>query len=43
VTHTLTRDGYTQLFEVKRNALTVTGSEDFAGSSDGLSIGRVSP
>jgi phage protein D len=29
VTHTFTRDGYTQLFGVKRNALTVTGTEDF--------------
>jgi len=29
VTHTFTRDGYMQLFGVKRNALTVTGTEDF--------------
>jgi phage protein D len=43
VTHLFTRDGYTQQFAVKRNALAVTGSEDFTGGAGGLSVGGVSP
>jgi len=33
VTHRFTPDGYKQVFRVKRNALTTTGTEDFAGGS----------
>jgi phage protein D len=32
VTHTFTRDGYTQYFRVKRNGLMPTGTEDFSAS-----------
>jgi hypothetical protein len=37
VTHTLTPNGYTQLFRAKRNALMPMGSENFAASSARLS------
>ena len=36
VTHSFSGDGYTQTFEVKRNALLPSGSEDFAGGGGGL-------
>ena len=36
VTHSFSRNGYTQLFRAKRNALMPMGSEDFSGSSQGL-------
>jgi hypothetical protein len=34
VTHTFTRDGYTQFFRVKRNGLMPTGTEDFSASGE---------
>jgi phage protein D len=36
VTHSFAGDGYTQTFEVKRNALLPTGAEDFSGGAGGL-------
>jgi phage protein D len=36
VTHSFSREGYVQTFEVKRNALLPTGSENFAGGAGGL-------
>jgi phage protein D len=36
VTHAFSYDGYIQRFEVKRNALLPTGSEDFDGSGAGV-------
>jgi phage protein D len=41
VTHSFTGDGYTQTFEVKRNGLMPTGSEDFSGGNGGLLGGLV--
>ena len=38
VTHVFTPNGYTQQFPVKRNALMLTGAEDFAGQA-GCSAG----
>lgn len=37
VRHTLTRDGYTQFFRLRRDALLPTGAEDF-GSAPGLGL-----
>lgn len=37
VTHSFTSDGYTQRFTVKRNALAVTGSENFSADGGPLS------
>lgn len=36
VTHVFTPNGYTQQFRVKRNALMLTGAEDFAGQASSL-------
>jgi hypothetical protein len=36
VSHTFSSEGYTQGFKVKRNAVALTGSEDFSGGSSGL-------
>lgn len=36
VTHSFTPDGYTQIFRVKRNAILLTGTENFSSSSGGL-------
>ncbi len=41
VTHAFSDEGYVQSFEVKRNALLPTGSEDFSGGSGGLLGGLV--
>jgi phage protein D len=35
VTHTFTSGGYSQLFRVKRNAITPSGNEDFSSASPG--------
>jgi phage protein D len=39
VTHVFSSDGYTQNFKVKRNAVELTGEEDFAGGSGSLLSG----
>jgi hypothetical protein len=36
VTHSFTPDGYTQSFQVKRNAIHTTGAEDFSNGGGGL-------
>jgi len=36
VSHSFSSEGYTQAFKVKRNAVALTGSEDFAGGSSGF-------
>lgn len=41
VTHSFSEDGYVQRFDVKRNALLPTGSEDFAGGAGSLLDGLV--
>jgi phage protein D len=41
VTHAFSSEGYIQRFEVKRNALMPTGSEDFSGAHAGLLGGLI--
>lgn len=41
VTHSFSDDGYVQTFDVKRNALMPSGSEDFGGGAGGLLDGLV--
>ena len=43
VTHAFSYDGYIQRFEVKRDALVPTGSEDFGGDGAGTRRGLIQP